>query len=119
MEDALAFLKYCLCSPDSPYTDRNKREPLVEVYEDYLEAYSRECYVELNLVLLHMEPESAGMVQEAVAQMSVLKQYILDYPLSGVTEEELENQLKAVSNQKKDARDAMRQRNFPVNDGVW
>ena len=119
MRDALAYLEYCLCSPDSPYSDRNKREPLVEAYEDYLDAYARECYVQLSLVLYHMEPEAAQMVQEAVAQMSVMKKYILEYPLSGVTEEELENQLNAAVNQKKDAKAVLRHRNFPVDDGVW
>lgn len=119
MEEAMAFLEDSLCSADSPYTDRNKREPLVKAYENYLEAYSRECYVQLNRVLFFMEPEAAQMVQEAIAQMSILKQYILDYPLSEVTEEELENQQKAAANQRKDARDALRRQHFPVDDGVW
>lgn len=119
MEDALTFLKDCLCSADSPYMDRDKREPLAAAYGDYLEAYSRECYAQLSLVLIHMEPEAAQMVQEAVAQMTVLKQYILDHPLSGRTEEELENQLQAAVNQRKDAKDALLLQHFPADDSAW
>lgn len=119
MNEALGFLEEAFCSPDSPYTTREKRLPLAEAYQNYLDAYARECYVELNLVLSSMEPEAAAMVQEATAEMSVLKQYILAYPLSGVTQEEIQAQLTAARNQKKDAADAMRLVNYPMEAAGW
>lgn len=119
LEEALGFLEEAFCSPDSPYTTRERRQTLVEAYQEYLEAYARECYVELNLVLSSMEPEASAMVQEAVAEMSVLKQYILAYPLSGVTREELQAQLTAAQNQKKDAAEAMRLANYPMEALGW
>ena len=75
--------------------------------------------MELNLVLSSMEPEAAAMVQEATAEMSVLKQYILAYPLSGVTQEAIQAQLPAARNPKKDAADAMRLVNYPMEAAGW
>ena len=38
MNEALGFLEEAFCSPDSPYTTREKRLPLAEAYQNYLDA---------------------------------------------------------------------------------
>lgn len=119
MEEALGYLEDCLCSPESPYRDRARREPLVEAYQEYVEAYGAVAYLELNQVLFYMEEENVDMVLDSVADMSVLKRYMLKYPLSGMVDDELERQREAAQNQLEDAKGSLRRQNFPMKAPGW
>ena len=119
MEEALGYLEDCLCSPESAYRDRARREPLVKAYQEYVEAYGAVAYLELNQVLSYMEEENRDMVLDSVADMSVLKRYMLKYPLSGMDEDELERRREAAENQLEDARGSLRRQNFPMKAQGW
>lgn len=124
MAEALEHLESCLCDADSVYGDREKREPIITAYEQFLQAYGAVVYLELNQVLWYMEEASMGeenvdLMLDGVAEMNVLKRYMLQYPLSGVNGEELARQLDAANSQLEDAKGALRKQNFPMKAAGW
>lgn len=127
MEESLGHLEACLCDPDSVYEDRAKREPVVVAYQQYLEAYGAVVYLELTQVLSYVKAaagedtkeDTVDLVLDGVAEMSVLKRYMAEYPLSGITEEELGWQLAAAESQLEDARGELRKQNFPMEASAW
>lgn len=119
MEEALGYLEECLCDPESIYRDRARREPLVKAYQEYVEAYGAVTYLELSQVLSYMEEEDADMVLDSVADMHVLKRYLLRYPLSGMTDDGLERQREAAKAQLEDAMGSLRRQDFPMKATGW
>lgn len=119
MEDVLGYLDDCLCAPDSPYQNRSQREPLVKAYGEYVEAYGDAAYLELNQILSYMEEDDRAMVLDAVADMSVLKRYMLKYPLSAMTADEWERRREAAENQLEDAKGSLRRQNFSMKAPGW
>ncbi|MBS6646194.1 MAG: NACHT domain-containing protein [Clostridiaceae bacterium] len=111
----LEHLEYGLCSEESPYYDRSKREPLVNAYQEYLDAYMEVCYLELSRVLLSLEQETADTVLDSVQEMMVFPEFILNHPLSGQSSGELAVQLEAAKGQLKDKRDEMVMQNYEIN----
>lgn len=119
MTEALDHLEESLCGEDSPYYDRAKREPLVKTYKEYLEAYSEMSYLELNRVLVSLDQESADTVLDSVQEMQVFSKFMLTYPLSGQTEEEISRQLEGAARQVKEKKDEMKMQNYKISLPGW
>ena len=119
MDELLTHLEESLCGSHSPYTDEEKRKPLVEAYEACLDAYGRCCYLEVNQVIACLDQESRDMVLDSISEMQVFKEYMLSYPLSGQSGDELEQQLRAAHNQLEDAVGELKMQNYRLEAAGW
>lgn len=114
LENGQKRLKEKLCDPDSPYIGREKREPLVTAYEEYLEAYTTYVYLKLNRLLLEADEVNQKKVQETVSVMPVFKNYLLKYPVSNLSKEEAEVQINQAKDNLKAAALEMKKQNYFV-----
>lgn len=114
MEEAQKHLQEKLCDGESVYIGRDKREPLVKVYEDYLEAYAEYVYRELNCLMIQLDETNLKEVRESVSYMPVFQQYLLQYPMSNLSEQEAEEQMEQAKDNLRDAVREMKAQNYTV-----
>lgn len=119
IEGAMSHLRDSLCREDSPYRDREKREPVAEAYGEYLKACAQVCYMELCQVVVSLEEETAKELMDAVAQVPAFSPYIVSHPLSGQTEEELERQTGEAARQLEEAKAGMKMQNYDIPAAGW
>lgn len=72
---AMEDLRRKLCSADSVYRTRDKRERLVQAYQDYLDAEIKYVSYELASLLAEMTPEQEEEVREVITYMEALDDF--------------------------------------------
>lgn len=75
MESALPDLKEKLCSSNSIYRKYEDRKALIDVYAEYLDAYTEFIFYELDYVSCYLLPEQAAEILDANQYSSVFRDY--------------------------------------------
>lgn len=87
------------CDEGSVYDTPEKKEPVLEAYEEYLEAFAQVYYLEYNLVLLSFEEagaqESADELTENIKNMNMFYEYVSAAAPGSWDEETLNEALEA------------------------
>ena len=113
MEAALGHIKENLCQ-ESPYQTQEQRKKLIEAYEEYLMRYTELCYIEIQYVLQPLGEDAGKEVTDFVIHSSVFGKEMIKDEISGKTQEQLKNQLKAAENAVLDAENKMKRQNYEI-----
>lgn len=119
MEAAQRHLRDKLCDADSVYIGAEKREPLIRAYENYLDMYADYTYLELNCLMIQLDQENLKEVRETVSNMPVFQQYLLRYPMSNLSQQEAEEQVKQARDNLKEAEREMKTQNYRIPEGKY
>lgn len=71
-DSAMDHLEAALCTPESVYNTRDKRERVVNAYQAYLDAETRYVSYLLAALLAEMTPDQQGEIMEAMTYMQAL-----------------------------------------------
>ena len=110
--DTLSYLEHALCDENSPYNMRDKRERLVNAYQDYLEAETQYLSYLLAALMAQMTPEQQGEILEAMTYMEALDGFY-DGPGS-VNPDRLQDGTNRALETLKDARREMNAQGFSI-----
>ena len=110
--DTLSYLEHALCDENSPYNMRDKRERLVNAYQDYLEAETQYLSYLLAALVAQMTPEQQGEILEAMTYMEALDGFY-DGPGS-VNPDRLQDGTNRALETLKDARREMNAQGFSI-----
>lgn len=78
MEAASSRLEEMLCSQESVFYGAGVREQIVQVYEEYLDAYVKELFYEYDYVLQYLKPEQAGEILDDNRYTAVFRDYFTE-----------------------------------------
>lgn len=75
MNDSLDQLKYIMSDPKSPYTTAEEKTNIIEAYKEYLNAYTKYTFYQLDYLLLNMDKEDGYAVLTGNQYSEIFRDY--------------------------------------------
>ncbi|RGZ01894.1 NACHT domain-containing protein [Clostridium sp. AM58-1XD] len=104
-------------NPDGIYSSIEKKEPLIQAYEDYIRNYGAVAYLEYLQVTKPLDREAKEDITAVMVQTQLFSSYMTDSSYGALSEDELKNRLNAAKNSLKNAEGEMRMQKFDM--AVW
>lgn len=111
---AFSHLEDSLCAEDSPYHSEHQRLPLVDSYQNYLDAYCHVTYLELLTILNELGEEDTQFMLDAMNELTAFRTIILQHPFSRQSAQTLEQQLYAAEGILEQAEEQLYLQNYDI-----
>lgn len=114
MEPALMDLKEKMCSSDSIYSKYEDRKALIDVYEEYLDAYTEFVFYELDYVSCFLFPEQAAEILDANQYSKVFRDYFKTVQIGNQDTESIRRGMESAGKKLRAAKNGMLSWNYNI-----